>query len=43
MISRQQYLPDTLEWGYVDGRLIPNGNMTIRQIEDWTAAIGTIR
>ena len=43
MISRQQYLPDTLEWGYVDGRLVPNGNMTIRQIEEWTAAIGTIR
>ena len=43
MISRQQYLPDTLEWGYADGRLVPNGNMTIRQIEEWTAAIGTIR
>jgi hypothetical protein len=43
MISRQQYLPDTLEWGYADGRLPPTGHMTVRQIEDWTAAIGTIK
>lgn len=43
MISRQQYLPDTLEWGYVDGRLAPIGHMTVRQIEEWTAAIGTIK
>lgn len=42
MISRQQYLPDTLEWGYADGRLAPVGHMTVRQIEDWTAAIGAI-
>lgn len=43
MISRQQYLPDTLEWGYVDGRLAPGGHMSVRQIEEWTAAIGTIK
>lgn len=43
MVSRQQYLPDTLEWGYADGRLPPTGHMSVRQIEDWTAAIGTIK
>ena len=42
VVSRQQYLPDTLEWGYADGRLAPLGNMTVQQIEDWTAAIGVI-
>jgi hypothetical protein len=42
VVSRQQYLPDTLEWGYADGRLSPLGNMTVQQIEDWTAAIGVV-
>lgn len=40
ILSRQQYLPDVLEWGYTDGRLQPNGNMSPEEIEDWTAAIG---
>ena len=40
IISRQQYLPDVLEWGYADGRLAPRGNMSPAEIADWTAAIG---
>lgn len=42
-VSRQQYLPDTTEWGYTDGRLRPFGNMTADQVAAWTAAIGTIK
>ncbi|GJG88191.1 hypothetical protein tb265_33720 [Gemmatimonadetes bacterium T265] len=41
VLSRQQYLPDVTEWGYADGRLAPNGNMTPGEIADWTAAIGS--
>ncbi|GLC28097.1 hypothetical protein [Roseisolibacter agri] len=41
ILSRQQYLPDVLEWGYADGRLTPNGNMSADEIEEWTEAIGT--
>jgi len=41
ILSRQQYLPDVLEWGYADGRLLPNGEMSAHEIADWTAAIGT--
>lgn len=43
VVSRQQYLPDTQEWGYIDGRVIPVGNMTPEQVAEWTAAIGMIR
>jgi hypothetical protein len=43
MLSRQQYLPDVLEWGYADGRLAPLGGMTAEEIADWTAAIGVKR
>lgn len=39
LVSREQYLPDTQEWGYADGRLEPAGNMTAEQVNDWTAAI----
>ena len=39
VVSRQQFLPDVLEWGYADGRLIPHGNMTSDEIESWTDAI----
>ena len=39
IISRQQYLPDVLEWGYVDGRQQPHGNMSAEEIADWTRAI----
>jgi hypothetical protein len=41
ILSRQQYLPDVLEWGYRDGRLTPSGAMSAHEIADWTAAIGT--
>jgi hypothetical protein len=40
LISREQYLPDTQLWGYLDGRIRPAGNMTADQVSDWTAAIG---
>jgi hypothetical protein len=40
LISREQYLPDTQQWGYLDGRVLPAGNMTAEQVSDWTAAIG---
>ena len=39
ILSRQQYLPDVLEWGYEDGRQTPHGNMSREEIADWTAAI----
>ena len=39
VISRQQFLPDVLEWGYTDGRLAPHGNMTADEIGQWTEAI----
>jgi hypothetical protein len=40
LVSREQYLRDTLEWGYFDAREVPVGNMTAEQVRDWTAAIG---
>jgi hypothetical protein len=43
VISRQQYLIDVNDWGYLDGRLQPYGNMTAKEIADWTDAIGKIR
>ena len=39
IISREQYLVDTLERGYIDGRQEPHGNMTAAEIRQWTAAI----
>ena len=39
LLSREQYLPD-LELGYHDARLIPKGNMTKAETDQWTAAIG---
>ena len=42
ILSRAQYLPDVLEWGYTDGRLFPRGEMTEEDIASWTAAIGRI-
>ena len=43
VISRQQYLVDVTDWGYLDGRLRPRGNMTAEEIAAWTAAIGKTR
>ena len=39
LISRQQYLPDVLEWGYSDARATPRGSMSAQEIADWTDAI----
>ena len=39
VISRQQYLIDIDEWGYLDGRQEPRGNMSPEEIAHWTAAI----
>ncbi len=41
LVSREQYLPDTLQWGYTDGRIAPLGSMTPEQVKHWTGAIGT--
>ena len=40
LISREQYLHDTLDWGYADARIEPIGNMTADQVTAWTVAIG---
>jgi hypothetical protein len=39
IVSRQQYLPDVNERGYKDARLLPLGNMTAKEIAQWTAGI----
>ena len=39
LISREQYLIDVNEWGYLDAREMPFGRMTAQQIQEWTAAI----
>jgi hypothetical protein len=38
LLSRMQYLPDVEEWGYQDGRLIPEQFMRRRDIRHWTEA-----
>jgi hypothetical protein len=42
-LSRQQYLIDIRERGYLDSRLQPRGPMSKDEVDHWTAAIGTIR
>jgi hypothetical protein len=39
LLSREQYLVDVSEWGYLDAREMPVGRMTPQQIQDWTDAI----
>jgi hypothetical protein len=39
ILSREQYLTDTLDGGYYDGRQLPHGTMTEEEIRRWTAAI----
>lgn len=41
LISRQQYLTDTQEWGYEDGRIV-RGYMTPDQVRHWTDAIDPV-
>ncbi len=46
VLSREQYLPDVLEWGYADGRDVrssPQGGMSAHEIAHWTAAIGRVK
>jgi len=39
LLSREQYLIDVEEWGYRDGRLQPDGQMSESDIVEWTEAI----
>jgi hypothetical protein len=39
LLSRAQYLVDVERWGYTDPRLAPEGNLTEREAEIWTAGI----
>jgi hypothetical protein len=36
LLSRQQYLPDVEQWGYLDARLRPLGGMTEEEISLWS-------
>jgi hypothetical protein len=38
ILSRSQFLVDTLQWGYVDARLRPEGNMSPEDVARWTIA-----
>jgi hypothetical protein len=42
LVSRQQFLVDVIDWGYVDGRLAA-GSMSEDEIEAWTRAIDRSR
>ncbi|HUP50645.1 MAG TPA: hypothetical protein VNA04_17860, partial [Thermoanaerobaculia bacterium] len=39
LLSRQQYLADIEQWGFLDARLDPMGSMTAEEIAAWTAGI----
>ncbi len=39
IISRQQYLLDIDQWGFIDARLAPLGNMNKKEIAQWTKGI----
>lgn len=39
LVSREQYLVDVTQWGYLDAREVPYGRMTAQQIQEWTMAI----
>jgi len=38
ILSRSQFLVDTLQWGYVDARLRPEGSMSPEDVARWTIA-----
>jgi hypothetical protein len=42
-ISREQYLSDIRDQGYLDARIEPRGPMKAQDVAHWTAAIGTIK
>lgn len=39
LLSREQYLPDIVDWGYTDPRLVPHGEMNEAEVAEWTEAI----
>lgn len=39
LLSREQYLPDIEQWGYIDARLAPHGPMSAEEAAHWTRAI----
>jgi hypothetical protein len=39
LLSREQYLPDVLQHGYEDGRVMPYGTMSAEEVAQWTEAI----
>jgi hypothetical protein len=39
LLSREQYLPDTEQWGFLDARLTMASTMTEEQVDQWTEAI----
>jgi hypothetical protein len=39
LLSRQQFLVDTQQWGYRDGRLEPLGNLTEHQVAELNAEV----
>ena len=39
IVSRQQYLIDIDQWGFIDARLKPIGKMTEKEIAAWTKGI----
>jgi hypothetical protein len=43
LLSRQQYLTDVRDWGYIDGRLHPYGRMRPEDVARWTAPIAAER
>lgn len=43
LLSREQYLVDVQERGFVDARLPPRGNVAQAHLERWTDAIGKIK
>jgi hypothetical protein len=38
LMSREQYLPDLQDWGYIDGRLDGRSRMTMDELRRWTEA-----
>jgi hypothetical protein len=39
LLSRAQYLPDVVAWGYLDARRRPHGRMSEEAVQKWTDAI----
>jgi hypothetical protein len=39
LLSREQYLPDVRQRGYLDARLLPHSTMSAGDVAEWTSAI----